>query len=42
MASIRQRDGQYRARVSRKGHQALSKSFTNRGDAMKQVWTKEV
>jgi hypothetical protein len=33
MASIRERDGKYQVRVIRKGHRALSRTFTNRGDA---------
>lgn len=40
MASIRQRDGKFQVRIIRKGHGALSKTFTNRGDAVK--WARAV
>ena len=42
MASIRQRDGKFQVRVIRKGHRALSKTFTNRGDAVKWARATEV
>ncbi len=42
MASIRQRDGKYQARITRKGYGALSKTFTNRGDAVKWARATEV
>ncbi len=40
MASIRQRDGKFQVRIIRIGHRALSKTFTNRGDAVK--WARAV
>lgn len=40
MASIRQRDGKFQVRVIRKGHRALSRTFTNRGDAVK--WARAI
>ena len=42
MASIRQRDGKFQVRIIRKGHRALSKTFTNRGDAVKWARATEV
>ena len=42
MASIRERDGKYQVRVIRKGHRALSRTFTNRGDAVKWARATEV
>ena len=42
MASIRQRDGKFQVRIIRKGHRALSKTFTNRGDAIKWARATEV
>lgn len=42
MASIRQRDGKYQVRITRKGYGALSKTFTNRGDAAKWARATEV
>ena len=42
MASIRQRDGKYQVRIIRKGHRALSRTFTNRGDAVKWARATEV
>jgi len=42
MASIRERDGKYQVRVIRKGHRALSSTFTNRGDAVKWARATEV
>ena len=42
MASIRQRDGKFQVRVIRKGHRALSRTFTNRGDAVKWARATEV
>jgi integrase len=42
MASIRQRDGKFQVRIIRKGHGALSKTFTNRGDALKWARATEV
>jgi integrase len=42
MASIRQRDGRYQVRITRKGYGALSKTFTNRGDAVKWARATEV
>lgn len=35
MASIRKRDGKYQARVVRKGHRPIAKSFINRVDAVR-------
>jgi integrase len=40
MASIRQRDGKFQVRIIRKGHRALSRTFTNRGDAVK--WARAI
>ncbi len=42
MASIRQRHGKYQVRVIRKGHPALSKTFSNRTDAQKWARATEV
>ena len=42
MASIRERDGRYQVRVVRRGHRALSRTFTNRGDAVKWARATEV
>ena len=42
MASIRQRDGKFQVRIIRKGHLALSKTFTNRSDAVKWARATEV
>jgi integrase len=42
MASIRQRDRKYQVRITRKGYGALSKTFTNRGDAVKWARATEV
>ena len=42
MASIRQREGKFQVRIIRKGHRALSKTFTNRGDAVKWARATEV
>jgi integrase len=42
VASIRQRDGKFQVRIIRKGHRALSKTFTNRGDAVKWARATEV
>ena len=42
MASIRERDGKYQVRVIRKGHRAVSRTFTNRGDAAKWARATEV
>ena len=42
MASIRQRDGKFQVRIIRKGHRALSKTFTNRADAIKWARATEV
>lgn len=42
MASIRQRDGKFQVRIIRKGHRAISKTFTNRGDAVKWARATEV
>ena len=42
MASIRQRDGKFQVRIIRKGYRALSKTFTNRGDAVKWARATEV
>ncbi len=42
MASIRQRDGKFQVRIIRRGHRALSKTFTNRSDAVKWARATEV
>jgi integrase len=42
MASIRQRDGKFQVRIIRKGHGTLSRTFTNRGDALKWARATEV
>jgi integrase len=42
MASIRQRDGKFQVRIIRKGHRPLSRTFTNRGDAVKWARATEV
>jgi integrase len=42
MASIRQRDGKFQVRIIRKGHRALGRTFTNRGDAIKWARATEV
>ena len=42
MASIRQRDGKFQVRIIRKGHRALSRTFTNRSDAVKWARATEV
>ncbi len=40
MASIRNRNGVWQARITRKGHAPISKSFTTKKDAER--WTKQV
>jgi len=40
MASIRNRNGKWQARITRKGHQAVAKSFSNKQDAEK--WARQL